>query len=75
MEDQMKAQKPKNLQDVPRYLKEVVGGTAGRLLYIFKLVWEARKSLLLVMLFMTVYNGVMPLVGTLITANLLAKVV
>ena len=75
MDEQLKAAKPKDLQDVPRYLKEVVGGTAGRLLYIFKLVWEARRSLLLVMLFMTVYNGVMPLVGTLITANLLAKVV
>lgn len=75
MEDQMKAAKPKNLKDVPRYLKEVVGGTASRLLYIFKLVWEAKPSLLLVMLFMTVYNGVMPMVGTLITANLLGKVV
>ena len=71
----MKAAKPKSLKEVPGYLKEVVGGTASRLLYIFKLVWEAKPSLLLVMLFMTVYNGVMPLVGTLITANLLAKVV
>ena len=71
MEDQLKAAKPKSLKDVPRYLKEVVGGTASRLLYIFKLVWEAKPSLLLVMLFMTVYNGVMPMVGTLITANLL----
>jgi ABC-type multidrug transport system fused ATPase/permease subunit len=75
MEEQMKAEKPKSLKEVPHYLKEVVGGTASRLLYIFKLVWEAKPSLLLVMLFMTVYNGVMPLVGTLITANLLAKVV
>jgi len=75
MMEQMKAARPQNLKDVPRYLKEVVGGTAGRLLYIFKLVWEAKPSLLLVMLFMTVYNGLMPLVGTLITANLLAKVV
>ncbi len=75
MEEQMKAAKPKSLKEVPHYLKEVVGGTASRLLYIFKLVWEAKPSLLLVMLFMTVYNGVMPLVGTLITANLLAKVV
>jgi len=75
MVEQMKAAKPQTLKDVPRYLKEVVGGTTGRLFYIFKLVWEAKPSLLLVMLFMTVYNGLMPLVGTLITANLLAKVV
>ncbi len=73
--DKLKAQRPKSLSDVPRYLREVVGGTASRLLYIFKLVWEARPSLLFVMMFMTLYNGVMPLVGTLITANLLAEVV
>lgn len=73
--DDLKAKKPQNLRDVPRYLKEVVGGTLSRLLYIFKLVWEAKPSLLFVMLFMTLYNGVMPLVGTLITANLLENVV
>lgn len=73
--DDLKAKKPENLRDVPRYLREVVFGTLSRLLYIFRLVWEAKPSLLLVMLFMTVYNGFMPLVGTLITANLLEKVV
>ena len=30
MQEQLKAEKPKNLQDVPRYLKEVVGGTLDR---------------------------------------------
>ena len=73
--DSLKAKKPENLRDVPRYLREVIFGTLSRLVYIFKLVWEARPSLLLVMLFMTVYNGFMPLVGTLITAHLLEQVV
>ena len=49
---------------VPEYLKKTVGGTCSRLLYIFKLVWETQPFLLIFMLFMTVYNGIMPLVGT-----------
>lgn len=55
--------------------KKTVGGTCYRLLYIFKLVWETQPFLLLFMLFMTIYNGIMPLVGTLITAHLLECVV
>ena len=75
MREKMKVPKPKSLKEVPDYIKKVVGGTASRLFYIFKLVWEARPSLLLVMMFMTIYNGIMPLVGTLITAHLLSEVV
>lgn len=75
MQNKLRAKKPKNLKDLPRFVKETVGGLFSRIGYIFKLVWEAKPSLLFWMLFMTVFNGVMPLVGTLITANLLAKVV
>ena len=73
--DRLKTPKPKNIKEVPHYLKETVGGTGKRLLYIFKLVWETQPFLLIFMLFMTVYNGIMPLIGTLITANLLESVV
>ena len=30
---------PKNLKDVPRYLKELLGGFFSRFFYIVKLVW------------------------------------
>ena len=73
--DRLKAPKPKSLREVPSYLKKTVGGTMYRLLYIFKLVWETQPMLLIFMMFMTVYNGVMPLVGTLISAHLLESVV
>jgi ATP-binding cassette subfamily B protein len=75
MEEQSKTPKPKSFREVPAYLKEVLGGTVYRLVYIFRLVWEAKPSLLFVMMFMTAYNGVMPIAGTLITANLLEKIV
>ena len=73
--ERLKVPNPKNLREIPEYLKKTVGGTCSRLLYIFKLVWETQPILLIFMLFMTVYNGIMPLVGTLITAHLLECIV
>lgn len=71
----MKAPKPKSLKEVPGYLKKVIGDTVSHLIYIFKLVWEARPMLLFLMTFMSIFNGVTPVVGTLITANLLNTIV
>ncbi len=73
--ERLKEPRPKSLREVPGYVRRVVGGTMSRIVYIFRLVWEAKPSMLFVMIFMTLYNGVMPLVGTLITANLLENVV
>lgn len=73
--EKLKEPKPKTIKEVPKFIKRTISSTFSRLLYIFKLVWEAKPSLLFVNIFMTVYNGIMPLVGTLITANLLSKVV
>lgn len=73
--DRLKEPKPKNLREVPGYLKKTVGGTFYRMSYIFKLVWETQPLLLMFMVFMTIYNGVMPLAGTLISARLLDSVV
>ena len=73
--ERLKVPKPKNIRELPEYLKKTVGGTCSRLLYIFRLVWETQPFLLIFMLFMTVYNGIMPLVGTLISASLLEKIV
>jgi len=75
MNEKLKEPKPKNIKEVPAYLKKLFTNTFSRIFYIFKLIWEAKPSLLLVMMFMTVYNGFMPLVGALITANLIQKVV
>ncbi len=73
--ERLKEKKPEHLREVPGYLGRVIGKTFSRLFYIYRLVWEAKPSLLFITLFMTVYNGIMPLVGTLITANLLEQVV
>lgn len=74
-QEEKKIPKPKNLKDVPRYLRELLGGIFSRLLYIFRLVWEARPILLIQMVFMALFNGFFPLLGTFIAANLLQQVV
>ncbi len=73
--EKMKPPKPKHLREVPEYLRKVVGGVFSRLLYIFRLVWEARRLLLFVLSFMTLFNGIMPVVGTFISAHLLGRIV
>ena len=69
--DRYRVPPPKSLGEVPGYLRELITTFLGRLLYIFRLVWETRKSLLFVMLLMCVFNGVAPVIGSLIGAAIL----
>ncbi len=64
-------EKPKNLKEIPAYLKTLLGGFFFRLFYIYGLVWETRPWMLFIMLFMSVFNGVMPLLGAYISRNLI----
>ncbi len=73
--EQKKVEKPKNIGDLPRYIKEVCGGFFSRLFYIYSLVWETTPWMLLVMLFMAVFNGVMPLIGATISKELINALV
>ena len=66
-----KPPKPESLRDLPRYLRVVLGGFFSRLFYIYRLVWETKPWILLAMLFLSVFNGVMPLLASLISSALL----
>ncbi|MBO7274355.1 MAG: ABC transporter ATP-binding protein, partial [Clostridia bacterium] len=44
------------------------------MLYVIKLVWEAKKSLLIMMIFVAVFNGVAPVFAAYISANLLNRI-
>lgn len=72
--EQMKEPLPKHWKEVPGYLRRVLGGLFSRLFYIIRLVWEARKSLLLIMIGMAVFNGVSPVIAAYISANLLNRI-
>ena len=70
-----KAQKPKSIKEVPRYVKTLVTTFFSRLFYIFGLVWETAPWILFVMVFMAIFNGVMPVLGATITARILNALV
>lgn len=67
-------EKPKGIKDVPRYLKERVGGFLSRLFYIVSLVWEAAPRLLFAMIFFCLLDGVLPVIGAYISSELLNEV-
>ena len=73
--DKLKPQKPKNIKDVPRYIKEITKGFTFRLFYIFKLVWEARPWILFLMMGYSVINGFLPVISALIGKELINSLV
>ena len=73
--EKMKPRKPSGPKDVPRYLKELLGGFTSRLFYIFRLVWEAKPWILFLMMANSVINGILPVIGALISKELINALV
>lgn len=69
--DQYRVAPPKHLREVPQYLKKVFADTSERMFYIIKLVCETNPVILFVMCFMTLFNGVVPVIGSLIGKEIL----
>ena len=74
MNEKLKEPLPKRLREVPGYLKKVSKSFFSRLLYVINLVWEAKKSLLIMMVFVAAFNGVSPVFAAYISANLLNRI-
>lgn len=62
---------PHGIKDVPRYLKELFGGFFYRLGYIFLLVWRSSPLILFTMIFIALFDGIMPVIGSMISASVL----
>ena len=62
---------PKDIKDVPRYLKELLGGFFMRFGYILGLVWQTGKWILFAMSFIALLQGVIPVVSSVILQNIL----
>lgn len=66
-----RVEKPKGLSDVPRYLKEVLGGFFLRFGYIVKLVWGSGPWILFLLTVIAFFKGILPVVGALLSKNIL----
>ena len=73
--EKFKPQRPKDPREWPKFYAKQIKDTFYRLFYIFRLVWESQPWLFAFRMVMTIYDGFIPVVGTLITANLLQQVV
>ena len=62
---------PRSPKDLFRYLKELLGGFFLRLSYVFRLVWESGPVFLLLMSFVALWSGLMPVVGSLLSQSIL----
>ncbi len=71
--DQYRIPPPKNIKEVPGYLGKLLSSFFKRLWYIIKLVWEASPAIVFVMSFMALFDGVMPVLGTYISGQLINK--
>ena len=69
--DMNKPPRPQGIKEVPAYLRTLISGFFSRLLYVFKLVWETRPWILFLMMFMALFNGIMPVLNAQIGAMLL----
>lgn len=58
--DKLKEPKPKNIKEIPSYLKNILSKFLFRLVYIFRLVFEARPWILFVMMTLSVLSGLLP---------------
>lgn len=71
--DQYKVPLPKHIKEVPHYLKEVLTGFFSRLFFIFRIVWETAPWILVATLLLAVFNGVLPVIGALISAEVINR--
>lgn len=63
--------RPESFWGWPRYFCRLLGGFFGRLFYILSLLWETRKSALFLLSFFCILDGVLPVAGAFISAELL----
>lgn len=66
-----KIPKPTGIGDVPRYLGELLGGFFVRFTYILRLVWKTGPWILFLMAFFALFNGVTPVISSIISKNIL----
>ena len=66
-----KVDPPKNFRDVFRYLRELFGGFFKRFFYVVTLVWSSGKWILFLLSFIALFQGVTPIIGSLISSSVL----
>lgn len=64
-------QRPKGIKNIIPFWIDCLKNMIKRLVYIYKLVWDARPALMFILAFMAVFNGVQSIIGAYISKMLL----
>ena len=67
-------EKPRSLKECPAYIRKKIGGFFHRLTYIVSLVYKATPALLIVMCLLCLLDGVLPVLGAFVSAELLNEI-
>lgn len=62
---------PKGIKDIPRFLRELIGGFFSRLGYIIGMVWKTSHWILILMVISAVLTGILPVVGSVLSKEIL----
>ncbi|MBR2860990.1 MAG: ABC transporter ATP-binding protein [Clostridia bacterium] len=71
--DKNRIPKPKSVKEIPSYLRKLTTTFFTRLFYIFGLVWETKPLILVLMVLIALINGILPVVGAYITAQIINR--
>ena len=66
--------KPKSLKQVPKYIGQVIKSFFSRYFYIFKLVWQTNRWILIGLTLIALVTGLFPVLGAYVTSRLLQNV-
>ena len=69
--DKYKEPLPKNLRELPGFLKRVVCQFFSRLFYIFRLVWDSAPWIMLLLTLISVLTGLLPVLTAYVAAQLI----
>lgn len=69
--NKLKEPLPKNIKEVPGYLKRIISGFFGRLFYIFSLVWNTAPWILISLTVIALFTGLLPVVTAWVASQLL----
>ena len=61
--DQPKEKFPKDIRKWPAFIFKRIKSVFNRLIYIYKIVWEANPFIILMMLAMSLFNGFQPVIN------------
>ena len=63
--------RPKKLSEIPAFLSALLGGFFSRFGYILKIVWRTGPWILFLMMFISIFQGVTPVIGSIISKEII----